>query len=76
MPSNLNFIILILISGVPLLLWAMGLFGSVLPGEHARAMLHLVAHSLFKAHAFLSSGSGVDIFRAPAVRPAQSTPTF
>ena len=45
-------------------------------GVYSLAMLHLVAHSLYKAHAFLSSGSGVDIFRAPAVRPAQSTPTF
>lgn len=45
-------------------------------GLYSLAMLHLVAHSLYKAHAFLSSGSGVDIFRAPAVHPAQSTPTF
>jgi NAD(P)H-quinone oxidoreductase subunit 5 len=45
-------------------------------GLYSLAMLHLVTHSLYKAHAFLSSGSGVDIFRAPAVRPAQSTPTF
>lgn len=44
-------------------------------GLYSLAMLHLVAHSLYKAHAFLSSGSGVDILRAPAVRPAQSTPT-
>ncbi|MHB8247411.1 MAG: NADH-quinone oxidoreductase subunit L [Acidithiobacillus sp.] len=45
-------------------------------GVYSLAMLHLVAHSLYKAHAFLSSGSGVDIFRAPAVRPAQSIPSF
>ena len=45
-------------------------------GLYSLAMLHLVTHSLYKAHAFLSSGSGVDIFRAPAVHPAQSTPTF
>ncbi|VAY88557.1 NADH-quinone oxidoreductase subunit L [mine drainage metagenome] len=45
-------------------------------GLYSLAMLHLVTHSLYKAHAFLSSGSGVDIFRAPAVRSAQSTPTF
>jgi NAD(P)H-quinone oxidoreductase subunit 5 len=45
-------------------------------GLYSLAMLHLVGHSLYKAHAFLSSGSGVDIFRAPAVRPAQSTPTI
>ncbi len=41
MSSNLNFIILVLISAAPLLLWAMGLFGSVLPGEHARLMARL-----------------------------------
>jgi len=45
-------------------------------GLYSLAMLHLVGHSLYKAHAFLSSGSGVDLFRAPAVRPAQSTPTI
>ena len=45
-------------------------------GLYSLAMLHLVTHSLYKAHAFLSSGSVVDIFRTPAVRPAQSTPTF
>lgn len=36
-------------------------------GLYSLAMLHLVAHSLYKAHAFLASGSGVDAFRAPAV---------
>lgn len=36
-------------------------------GLYSLAMLHLVAHSLYKAHAFLASGSGVDGFRAPAV---------
>ena len=45
-------------------------------GLYSLAMLHLVAHSLYKAHAFLSSGSAVDIFRAPAVHPTQSTPRF
>lgn len=45
-------------------------------GVYSLAMLHLVAHSLYKAHAFLSSGSGVDIFRAPAVHAAQSIPKF
>jgi NAD(P)H-quinone oxidoreductase subunit 5 len=34
-------------------------------GLYSLAMLHLVAHSLYKAHAFLASGSGVDAFRAP-----------
>lgn len=36
-------------------------------GLYSLAMLHLVAHSLYKAHAFLASGSGVDAFRAPAM---------
>ncbi len=45
-------------------------------GLYSLAMLHLLAHSLYKAHAFLSSGSGVDILRAPTVRSARSTPTF
>lgn len=47
-------------------------------GLYSLAMLHLVAHSLYKAHAFLASGSGVDAFRAPtipvqraAIRPLQ-----
>lgn len=40
-------------------------------GLYSLAMLHLVAHSLYKAHAFLSSGSGVDAFRSPAIpKPA------
>lgn len=40
-------------------------------GLYSLAMLHLVAHSLYKAHAFLSSGSGVDAFRGPAIpKPA------
>lgn len=37
-------------------------------GAYSLAMLHLVAHSLYKAHAFLASGSGADAFRAPVVR--------
>lgn len=36
-------------------------------GLYSLAMLHLVAHSLYKAHAFLASGSGVDAFRAPVM---------
>lgn len=32
------------------------------------ALLHLVAHSLYKAHAFLSSGTVVDGWRAQAIR--------
>lgn len=33
-------------------------------GAYAAAMLHLVAHSFYKAHAFLSSGSVIDVVRA------------
>jgi NAD(P)H-quinone oxidoreductase subunit 5 len=33
-------------------------------GAFALAVLHIVAHSLYKAHAFLSSGSIIDIARA------------
>lgn len=36
-------------------------------GLYSLAMLHLVAHSLYKAHAFLACGSSVDAFRAPAM---------
>jgi NAD(P)H-quinone oxidoreductase subunit 5 len=34
-------------------------------GLFVLAVLHLVAHSLYKAHAFLSSGSMVDVLRSP-----------
>lgn len=40
-------------------------------GLYSLAMLHLVAHSLYKAHAFLASGSSVDGFRAPAISYAK-----
>lgn len=43
-------------------------------GLYSLAMLHLVAHSLYKAHAFLSSGSGVDSFRAPAIEYGNVNP--
>lgn len=33
-------------------------------GAYAAALLHIVAHSLYKAHAFLSSGSAVELARA------------
>ena len=33
-------------------------------GAFSAALLHLVAHSLYKAHAFLSSGSVIDLARA------------
>jgi NAD(P)H-quinone oxidoreductase subunit 5 len=42
-------------------------------GAFALAMLHIVAHSLYKAHAFLSSGSVVQITKSawvPVGRPA------
>ena len=42
-------------------------------GAFSLAMMHIVAHSLYKAHAFLSSGSVVNITRsawAPVGRPA------
>ena len=43
-------------------------------GAFSAALLHIVAHSLYKAHAFLSSGSVIDIFRmsytpSPGGRP-------
>jgi NAD(P)H-quinone oxidoreductase subunit 5 len=33
-------------------------------GAYSAALLHIVAHSLYKAHAFLSSGSVIDLARA------------
>lgn len=38
-------------------------------GLFVLALLHLLAHSLYKAHAFLSSGSIVDQLRAPSPAP-------
>jgi NAD(P)H-quinone oxidoreductase subunit 5 len=43
-------------------------------GAFSAALLHIVAHSVYKAHAFLSSGSVIDIARAswtpnPGVKP-------
>lgn len=44
-------------------------------GAFPLAVLHVVAHSLYKAHAFLSSGSVVDIARAAGVaRPEARLP--
>lgn len=37
-------------------------------GVYSAAILHLVAHSFYKAHAFLSSGSVIDSARAASVR--------
>lgn len=39
-------------------------------GLYVIAVLHMMGHSVYKAHAFLSSGSGVDVARAP-VPPAR-----
>ncbi len=36
-------------------------------GLYSLAILHVVTHSLYKAHAFLASGSSVDGFRAPVL---------
>lgn len=36
-------------------------------GAYSAAMLHLVAHSFYKAHAFLSSGSVIDLVRGSKV---------
>jgi len=36
-------------------------------GAYSAALLHLVAHSFYKAHAFLSSGSVIDLVRAAKV---------
>jgi NAD(P)H-quinone oxidoreductase subunit 5 len=43
-------------------------------GAFALAVLHLVAHSLYKAHAFLSAGSVIDAARASAGPPARPHP--
>jgi NAD(P)H-quinone oxidoreductase subunit 5 len=43
-------------------------------GAYPVAILHLVAHSFYKAHAFLSSGSFVDVVRASQVPGAKGAP--
>jgi NAD(P)H-quinone oxidoreductase subunit 5 len=40
-------------------------------GAYAASMLHLVAHSFYKAHAFLSSGSVIDTIRSSKVTAAK-----
>ena len=50
-------------------------------GAFSAALLHLLAHSLYKAHAFLSSGSVIDITRAswspsPGGRPHRARLVF
>lgn len=42
-------------------------------GLYSLAVLHIVAHSVYKAHAFLSSGSVVDNFRVPTLPYAPSS---
>ena len=39
-------------------------------GLYTLAVMHIVSHSVYKAHAFLSSGSVVDHFRAPSLPPS------
>jgi NAD(P)H-quinone oxidoreductase subunit 5 len=43
-------------------------------GAYGLALLHLVAHSLYKAHAFLSSGSVVEQWRAQSLAATRSRP--
>lgn len=38
-------------------------------GAYDLALLHLVAHSLYKAHAFLSAGSAVEVWQGQALAP-------
>ncbi|MBN7814554.1 proton-conducting transporter transmembrane domain-containing protein [Algoriphagus pacificus] len=40
-------------------------------GVYPAAMLHLVAHSFYKAHSFLSSGSVIEVIRASKVKDAK-----
>lgn len=42
-------------------------------GVYPAAMLHLVAHSFYKAHSFLSSGSVVDTIQAAKIKPSKRT---
>ncbi len=41
-------------------------------GAYSLALLHLVAHSLYKAHAFLASGRAVEAHRRAAMGPVRS----
>ncbi|MEM8943103.1 MAG: proton-conducting transporter membrane subunit [Pseudomonadota bacterium] len=52
--------------GFMLLQCGLGVFGS--------ATLHIVAHSLYKAHAFLASGSIVDVARGNGLLGREATP--
>jgi NAD(P)H-quinone oxidoreductase subunit 5 len=42
-------------------------------GVYAAALLHLVAHSFYKAHAFLSSGSVVDVIRTAKITKVEKS---
>ena len=44
-------------------------------GLYTLAVMHIVSHSVYKAHAFLASGSVVDHFRAPSLPPAAYRPS-
>lgn len=45
-------------------------------GLFVLGLLHLMAHSLYKAHAFLAAGSMVDLLRAPGVSSKRQMNTF
>jgi len=45
-------------------------------GLYSIAVLHIIAHSVYKAHAFLSSGSIVEHFRAPALSAVSTAKTL
>ena len=45
-------------------------------GAYEVALLHLVAHSLYKAHAFLSAGGAVAQYRVAAMSPAPVRSSF
>lgn len=42
-------------------------------GAYSVALLHLVAHSFYKAHAFLSSGSIIDVMRTSKIKSSKRT---
>lgn len=44
-------------------------------GAFSAAMLHIVAHSLYKAHAFLASGSAIDTARIQGASPQTARPS-
>ncbi|KGA93239.1 NADH dehydrogenase subunit 5 [Leptospirillum ferriphilum] len=45
-------------------------------GLYTVAVMHILSHSVYKAHAFLSSGSVVDHFRAPSLPSASILPSL